>query len=336
MTKRLPYREIAEKAGVSIATVSRAINDSDRRSPSSDRIIDALIALGKDPSEYGLLPDSRGRIILFSTPLPSNPFYLPIIEAARNCAADGGYVLLEIEYSITHETLDGFLSLLATTKAGGAIIANPLDAALAERVDRAVPTVMCSEMAEGSDVPYAMIDNVGAARNAVSCLIASGCKRIAMINGPRTYRYARDRHSGYRKALEEASLPWRPEYYSELGSHMDFAMAEASITQLLMLPEPPDAIFCVSDMLAAAAVGIASENGFDVPGDISVMGFDDAPICRMTTPRLSTVKQPVGKMGTLSAEMVMARIKDRSRRIESIMLDTELAIRGSVRRGTDG
>ena len=143
---------------------------------------------------------SDKRVIIFNVPSPSNPFYLPIIEAARKRAESGGYILLENESDLSSSSsMDRFLSMLITTKAAGTIIANAMTSEGLARIGRAVPAVMCSESAEGSDVPYVIIDNAGAAYSAVRYLLSSGRRRIAMLNGPSSYMYSGDRYSGYRR-----------------------------------------------------------------------------------------------------------------------------------------
>ena len=332
MLRRIAYRDIAEEAGVSISTVSRVISNPDGASPAMrSRVIDAVTSLGGDPADYGLVPQSEGRVIIFSVPSPSNPFYLPIIGAARKRAENSGYILLENESDLSSSSsIDRFLSMLVATKAAGTIIANAMTSEGIARIRRAVPAVMCSESAEGSDVPYVVIDNAGAAYSAVRYLISSGRRRIAMLNGPSSYMYSGNRYSGYRKALLEAGYPLRAEYSAYVGSHMDSDMAYAAVRKLLDLPEPPDAIFCISDMLAAIAIHAACDSGVSVPGDLAVIGFDDQPICRMITPSISTVRQPVSQMGALSAEMMIRMIADPGCSLGSIKLDTELIIREST------
>ncbi len=107
-------------------------------------------------------------------------------------------------------------------------------------------------------------------------------------------------------------------------------MAYVAVRKLLDLPEPPDAIFCISDMLAALAIHAASDSGVTVPDDLAVIGFDDQPVCRMVTPSISTVRQPVSQMGALSAEMMIRMIADPGCSLGSIKLDTELIIRESA------
>ena len=328
--KRLPYREIAEKAGVSVSTVYRAVSVPDPSSQSCRKVRDAISALGGNPMDYGL-SDRRG-IIVFVSPYPSNPFYAPIIASARSVVRSHRYVLLADEEDIMPETVEDFIAMLSDINASGVIAANPMGRELAETIDKSFPVVMCSESAPGSSVPFVMVDNEGAAFNAVRYLASLGCRRIAMLNGPSSYRYAIDRFAGYRRALEESGLGFQPEYAAEIGSHMDFEMAAAVLSGMLGSTEPPDALFCVSDSLAALAIHIASERGMRVPDDILIMGFDDGDVSKMATPSISTIRQPVGKLGMLAAEMLIRRMESKDDIPASICLDTELIIRASTRR----
>ena len=109
-------------------------------------------------------------------------------------------------------------------------------------------------------------------------------------------------------------------------------MAAAKIRNMLSSPEPPEAFFCISDLLAVLVVHIAREYGYSVPEDISVIGFDDIDVAKMATPSITTIRQPVSQMGTLAAEMVIRKIEKNEEHIGSILLDTELVIRNSTRK----
>lgn len=122
--KRLPYREIAEKAGVSVSTVYRAVSVPDPSSQSCRKVRDAISALGGNPMDYGL-SDRRG-IIVFVSPYPSNPFYAPIIASARSVVRSHGYVLLADEEDIMPETVEDFIAMLSDINASGVIAANPM------------------------------------------------------------------------------------------------------------------------------------------------------------------------------------------------------------------
>lgn len=329
--KRLTYQEIAKESGLSIATISRVITSPGNvSSVALEKVISAIVALGHDPAEFGI--EDERKIILFNTPRLSNPFYFPIVNAARSIADSRGYILLMNEMDLSKENCGSFLRMLSSVHAAGVIISNALDKETADIIYKAVPSVMCSEAAEGSAMPYVMIDNENAAYSAVKYLISIGCRNVAIIDGPRSYRYAEDRYKGYCKALEAYSIAFKAEYTAVLDSYMDFEMAAAKIRNMLSSPEPPEAFFCISDLLAVLVVHIAREYGYSVPEDISVIGFDDIDVAKMATPSITTIRQPVSQMGTLAAEMVIRKIEKNEEHIGSILLDTELVIRNSTRK----
>lgn len=331
--KKFTYQDIAKSAGISIATISRVFNNPEIVSASArNKVINAVTAMGEDPNAYGLLPDPADRLIIFNVPTLRNQFYSPIIESARKIALSKNYLLLINEDNLSPSSLDQFLLLLSRTRTCGVIIANAMTSESLERIRNEVPVVTCCEAVPESGVPFVTIDDENAAYSAVKYIASLGHKRIAMINGPSSFKYARNRFKGYKRVLEEEGLEYRSEFIAEIGSDMDMDVAGAAVMHMLNFPSPPDAFFCISDMLASAAIHAAIRRGYRVPDDISVVGFDNISISEMMNPSITTIKQPVSQLGALAAEMIIKLIENGEEPVRSIHLGTELIIRDSTRK----
>ena len=329
--KKFTYQDIAKATGISLATISRVFNTPDIvSSETRNKVIDAVASMGIDPKAYGLSPDPSGRLIIFNVPTLLNQFYSPIIESAKKVIEGRSYMMLINEDSLADDT--SFLQLLSSTKAAGVIIANAMTKEGLDAIRHRVPVVTCCEAVPEADVPFVTIDDENAAYNAVRYIESLGHKRIAMINGPSSFKYARNRLKGYRRALQEGGLEYRNEYIAEIGSDMDFEVAGAAVMHMLNYDDRPDAFFCISDMLASAAIHAAISRGFRVPEDISVVGFDNISLSEMMNPAITTVKQPVAQLGALAAEMIVKRIENKDESLKSIYLGTELIVRDSTRK----
>lgn len=329
--KKFTYSDLSKKTGISIATISRVVNKSSLVSDDTRaRVLSALAECGVDVSSFEIRSQPDERLIIFNVPSLKNMFYAPIITSARAMAMSKGYNLLVNEDPLTYESLDSFLRLLKSTKAVGLVLANPMTREGVERVASAIPTIMCCEAVPESSVAYVTVDDEGAAYNAVKYLHSLGRRRVAFINGPASFKYAKERNRGYLAALEEAGIACDRTLVGEVGPDMDFETAKAIAINMLNSPDRPDAFFCISDVLACAAEKAALEAGLSVPDDIAIVGFDDVIASHMANPSITTVRQPTTQLGTLATEMVIKQIENNADDIQSLILGTELVIRQST------
>jgi alanine racemase len=187
--------------------------------------------------------------------------------------------------------------------------------------------IQCSEYEEDSGIPYVTIDNEEASYRAVKHLIQIGHKKIALMNSDEKYLYARQRKMGYKRALEENGITINNEYIIHT-QHLGFEDGQQGMKKILNLQDRPTAVFAVSDLLAIGALKEINASGLHVPNDIAVVGFDKIDFSNMTNPTLTTIAQPMYKMGTVAAKMLIGKIKGED--VESIILDHELVIREST------
>lgn len=328
--RRITYEEISKKSGISIATISRVMNKSNQVTEATrSKVLSALKSEGYDTDEYDIAKDEE-RLILFNVPSLKNIFYSPIISAARMQAERKGYTLLINEFDIKSDNIERFIRLVKKTNALALIMTNSMTRELLERINSEIITVMCCEAVLDGPSAYVTIDDEGAAYTAVRYLISLGRRKIAFINGPASFKYARERLKGYEDALREAGHDIDRRYVAEIGEDMDYESAKAAAIHLLSYTEYPDAFFTSSDVIACAVEKAALEKGLKVPEDIAVVGFDDIMASHMANPSITTVRQPTVQMGSLSADMAIKLIEKDDKFLKSVLLGTELIIRQST------
>ena len=333
-------REVAKLAGVSIATVSRCINNPEKVTENTRlKVHEAIAETGYSPNTLAQ-SFRRGRTNLVTVVVPSvgDPFLAEVMNGLRSTAKANGYSVViedtrhntmtagEIRAMLMSRQTDGII-LLATMSPFGAEI-------ISANSRRRVPIVVGCEKAssEHADLPGVHVDNVAAARDATTYLISQGHERIGMIYAQDSSQMRRDRQLGYRAAMKSAKLPVRDGWVAD--GMLSIAGARQATRELLDVPQPPTAIFCATDEMAMGCLHEVKAAGLAVPGDISVMGFDDIPYAAVTDPPLTTIRQPAKEIG----ERVMSRL---CRRIEegrgdgnsdSQVLPHKLILRQSVGR----
>jgi LacI family transcriptional regulator len=190
-----------------------------------------------------------------------------------------------------------------------------------------IPCVAVDVDLVGRRAGYVMSDNVAGAREAVRHLHALGHERIAIIAGPPATRPGADRLLGYRAELEHLGLPYRDEYVEEGDFYPDSGYA--AMGALLDLPEPPTAVFAASDLMAAGAARAAQERCVTVPGDVSLIGFDDIQLAALMQPSLTTIRQDKAGLGNAAAD-ALTRMVDVDAAPAVVTLPVELVIRAST------
>lgn len=330
MPKKATVQEIAKFAGVSSSTVSRVINHRELvKSQTIKAVEDAMKALGVEVNKSSdNAPYSRNIIVLNVQDI-KNTFYQQIMDGANISAKSHGYDLIITQSSLKKERIPDFIKMLKSINASGVILLSWLPLQSLNAIANEFPLVQCSEYNNESSLPYVSINNYESAKLATEYLIASGRNKIAFVNGPLSYQYAVERRRGYMDAMNNSALTVRPDWCIQLPK-VDFDMAYTSIRKLLEAKILPNAIFAVSDILAAAAVKAVTQSGLQVPEDISVVGFDNTPISIMTSPSITTVSQPAYQLGFCACDMVHDIVSNAYLDSRAIMLNTEFIIREST------
>lgn len=330
MFKNITLQEIADYAHVSIATVSRMMNNPKSvRESTRKKITTAMNELGFTKSSINILDSQSPNIIIIVQGF-NNIFDMELINSTLETAYSYNYNVLVVATKNNYTTYDDFERLFQTISVAGIILHTGIvDPELTKELQLHYPVVMCSNYVEDLDISYVGIDDIQAAKTATEYLISSGHKKIALINCNPAFLYSRRREAGYRQALEKAGLTVDPSWILSLQTP-SYSLALSFAKQLLNSLQRPDAIFACSDIYGIAALNAALQLGLRVPEDVSIISFDNTSIAGMTTPSLTTVAQPIAQLGARACELLIERINNNSSINQHIILDAELIIRNST------
>ena len=332
--------DIAKKAGLSPATVSRAINHPELvkeatraqiRKVMADMgyKVDEIFAAAQAGAQARNAAGAAQQVLLINVPPGANPFYEKVIEGAFSSASNHGFQIMLNYTELNAATIDAFVGLIKTSQIRGVITLAQLPVEILNAIESTVPLVQCCEFNEDSPLPYVSIDDFAAAENAVRYLLSAGRRRIALMNGPRGFKYSRLRLSGFKHALKGAGIEIPPQWIVHVPG-IDYQMAQAQAARLFSGNPIPDAVFASSDVLAAAVINFAIEKGLSVPQDVMIIGFDNILLCKIVRPNLTTVRQPKHELGFTASEMLIERIKGRPLTNTQVILPTELIVRRST------
>lgn len=319
--------KVARIAGVSTATVSRVLNGNPAVKPDTrDKVLAAIEACEYQPNLLARqLRTSRSRMLLVLVSNITNPFCARVVRGIEEEAEKHGYhiLLCNSESRLTRES--AYLRLLSGKVVDGVITMDAISClpGLTTLIGDS-PWVQCGEGDPGYRASSVTIDNFKAAAAAVDHLATSGYKRIALINGDLRYLYSQQREAGYRSACGKN---WQAVVYAD---SLEYQAGVQAMAELFTMPEPPDAVFAISDALAGGAMHYAHEQGLRVPEDVAVMGFDGVPFGSVTYPPLTTIQQPMHQLGVRSVQLLLERIDNPEVETVNEILDWKLVVRGSV------
>lgn len=312
---RVRLQDVAERAGVSIKTVSNVVNDTGRITPETrQRVQEALTALQYRPNAAARhLRRGRSGMVAVALPDLTNPYFAEMSSALVRAAQARQITVLINQTDGRTEAERAIADGIGMPLMDG-LVMSPMALStedLRHRLDDA-PVVLLGEHA-GQDPPYPHvgIDNGRAARDATLHLVSTGRRRIAAIGDKEPWSSALPaataqlRLDGYRQALDEADLPWRPELVAAVPDY-DRTVGAAAMRRLLALPQRPDAVFCFNDLLALGALRALHEAGLAVPHDVAVIGIDDIEEGRFSSPTLSTVAPDKQGIAEAALDLVMA------------------------------
>jgi LacI family transcriptional regulator len=331
--------EVARLAGVSIATASRVVSESDYpvSAATRARVLDAARTLDYVPNAL-----ARG-LIKAQTPLVgvivhdiTDPYFAEIVRGVEDAATDTGYLVITCSSERDGAKESSYVRLLRQMRAAAVIFAGSGmdDPKLNEELPKHVSAMRESGAAVVHLSPHALgepevsVDNVGGIASMIAALVELGHERIAFLAGPSTLYVARQRLAGYQRGLRDAGILADERLVIESGFTAE-AGARA-VDDLLASSAPFTAIACANDLLALGALQRLHALGIDVPGKVSVCGFDDIPMAAMTAPSLSTVNLPLREMGRLG--FVYADDVVNGRAPQAKQLPTTVVLRDSTAR----
>lgn len=325
--------DVAERAGVGIATVSRVLNNSPKVRPETRELVLAAIEeLGYEPQSYARRRSLRRALTLgVIVPFFTRPAMVGRLRGVEAAVAERGYDL--VIYNVeTPEKRDAyFRSIPLRQRIDGLIIVSlsPTDEDVRRFRDANQPVVLID--AHHPELNRVVVDDVTGGELATQHLIELGHRKIAYISDPLVnpfnFTSSRDRYRGYRRALEKAGIPFRPEYHQQ-GEHGHY-QARVMATQLLDLDDPPTAIFAASDTQAIGVLDAVRHRSLRVPEDISVVGYDDIEVAEYLG--LTTIYQPMYETGLRGVELLLDLLERPDRTPVSVQLPVKL-----VKRTTTG
>jgi len=330
-------KDVARIAGVSIATVSRCINDRERvRESTRKRVENAISATGYRPNTLAQsFRRGKSHIIMVVLPSVGDPFFTDVMRGIRTVAEGRGYSLLINETQVNTMTADEIGAMIVSSHVDGIVLLASMSPfgteVLSERSHRALPIVIgCETISpELSGFPGVHIDNVGAASEATEYLLKMGHRNIAFIDGQESSLLTRDRKSGYRLAMRKANIAIEDGWVQEGKMTLDGAIEATRI--LLEHRNRPTAIFCANDEMAMGCMHAVKAAGLKIPEDISVLGFDDVRYAGILDPPLTTIRQPAEEIGERVMHRLLSEIEDgRSQSAPTELVHHELIIRESV------
>ena len=329
--------DVARLAGVSTATVSRVVSESPYAvsAATRERVLDAARELDYVPNALarGLLKSYIPVVGVIVHDI-TDPYFSEVVRGVEDAASRGGFLVVTCSSDRDPEREHSYVRLLRSMRAATLIFAGSGldDPALNTEMRRHTAAMRAYGAAVVHLSPHAFgeaevgVDNAAGIATMVTALADLGHRRIAFLAGPTSLFVARQRLDGYRRGLEEAGLPFDERLVVSTGFNQEGGAA--GVERLLAADVPFTAVCAANDLLALGALGRLAELGIDVPGQISVAGFDDIQTAALTAPRLSTVRLPLHEIGRRGFEYA-ARVLDGGRPAREV-LPTELVLRDST------
>ena len=328
MSRRTTINDVAAAAGVSVATVSKAVNG--RYGVAEEtiaRVLKVVEELGYESSLVASSMRSRRTGVIGVLVPGFEPFSSEILKGVGAELRDSHYDLLAYSGS---QQVEGpgwerrSLQRLSGTLIDGAIMVTPTVVSTAADI----PIVAIDPHAGRADLPTVESDSFAGARQATQYLIDLGHTRIGFIGGRPDLRSAALRDAGSRRALSDSGIAFDPRLVRE-GQYEQLASRKPALS-LLGNPDRPTAVFAANDLTGIAILEAAAELGLEVPLDLSVIGFDDIPEASQMTPPLTTIRQPMQTLGATAARMVVALMAGEALEATHILLPTRLVPRATT------
>lgn len=326
--------EVAKRAGVSTATVSRVLSRPGMVSPDTRRkVLKAVEFLGYAPNSAAKnLRTLRSGKLLVTVPDISNPFFSLILQGIEEAAQREGYAVLVGDTQHDQKREERYALMLKRKEADGLIFLGhrlPKEAASLVRgmAPRCAPVVNGCEFGPHLSVPSVHIDNAKAASEAMDHLYRLGHRQIGVVTGPLVSPLSRDRLRG---AMSRAKTQKAEHDCVVVNGDFSIESGAVAAEQLLGGQEPPTAIFCFNDEMAMGVIETAKRRGLRVPFDLSVVGFDDIRFARCMDPPLTTIAQPMRAIGEGTVRLLLEILNGRTTPPESVTLPHTLIIRSST------
>jgi len=331
--KIVKLRTVAEKAGVSIATVSRVINaHPDVKANTRLAVQNAIRVTGYRPNRVAqrLRSTTKSRkLIGLLIPDIENPFYVDIIRGIEDVAYQHGSAVVIGNFSQDQKREKMYIDLLKSEFVDGFIVAptSSNDKYVEELIKEGWAVVCIDRGLTKTDADTVKSDNETGAYRATEHLIKLGHKRIAFISGDPSIQTTLERIQGYKTAMKKYGIEISPELIK--GIHSDFASGKEITAELLALPQRPTAIFTGNNLLTLGCLETLHQQKISIPSDIALVGFDDMYWANSLNPALTAVRQQGKEIGKSAIKLLYERIEDIDKVTVNYNIKTELIVRKS-------
>lgn len=326
--------DVAKRANVSIATVSRVVNNPQAvRTDKRERVLQVIAELGYTPNPLASgLRDKKTGTIVFVVPNIVNPFYAEMFRGIEDYANENGIMVMIFNTDGRIERFYDTMRYLIKRKPDGLIFASdPVDERYAKSFqDLGIPVVLAATESECGEWPSVKVNDRQASYDATTFLIKNGHRHIAMISGPLTDPIAgQPRYDGFLAAMHEYEMPVSDKHVEHGDTNFTFDGGYAAMGKLYARLPELTAVFAASDLMALGAMKFLQERGIEVPRHVSILGFDNLAFSRMVTPSLTSVAQPIYLIGHKAAQLLLNWIDD-GEKPPSRVLEHEIVIRESL------
>lgn len=322
-------REVARVAGVSIATVSRALSTPDKVSDAALAKVKAAIAqVDYRPNMMARnFRAARAYAILVLVPNIANPFFATVIRGIEDAAQQAGYAVLLGDTRDSIERERDYIKLVETRQSDGVLQLRPYIPGASVEPARQIPMVYACGCTN-TPFPSVRIDNTAAAQAVVEYLIGQGHRTIGAIAGKSDNPHTVDRLRGFKLALEQAGLNYDPSHV--INGDFTLPSGVQAARQFAAMQNKPSALFCMNDEMAIGAIQGLRAAGLRVPEDIAITGFDDIEFARYADPALTTIAQPAEALGKTAFRTLLALIEGQPPSQQEIVLPYEFIVRKST------
>lgn len=325
--------DVASRAGVSTATVSRALNGKSTVDPElAARVLAAAEELGYQPNGPARnLRRQEAAVVALIISDVENPFFTAIARGVEDVAHTVGYSVVLCNSDENAEKERRYVDVAIQERAAGVIISpTPTATNVDQLINRGTPLVAVDRPLLDRTSDTVLVDTRVAAREATEHLLAQGYERVGCITGPPGVRTADDRLAGYRDALRYANI--RPSPSLVRRTEFRAAGAERACGELLEQADPPDALLVANSAMAVGVLSALRSHGSRLGPDVGIVAFDDVPWAGLVDPPLTVVAQPAYEIGSVAAQLLLARIGDNGRAATTTTLGARLIERGSSHR----
>jgi len=327
--------DIARKLGISKSTVSRALTGHlSVHQQTRERVLSLAKEMDyeKNMLSIGLIKNSSQTIGII-VPEFTRSFFPEVILGAQEIANAAGYNLIICQSEENYEREVANAKVMLLHQVDGLMISMTKETLNFDHLKvfqrKGIPIVFFNRVCEEMTVPKVVVDDEEGAFYAIQHLIKKGKRKIAFLNGPDNLYVCKKREAGYKNALKKYKLPLEEQLL--LHYNLNLESVEKYVDYFLALPEKPDAIFAINDPTAIEIMRLLKKRKIKIPEEIAVVGFSNDMASTLIEPQLTTVEQPVKKMGQVAAQLLLDQIKRNVEdwKAQTILLGTKLVVRES-------